>query len=69
MRVQGEVPVEPAEREVRRLQFALGTPGRCAAVLVLKRVTGRRVVLVLDLVVVMHQPGCERRWHAELRVV
>lgn len=70
MRVKGQVPVEPTEREIRRLQLALGAPGRRAAVLVLERVTGAaRVVVVLDLVMVVHQPGRERRGHAELRVV
>lgn len=35
----------------------------------LERVSRRRVVVVLNLVVVVHQPGGERRGHAELRVV
>lgn len=35
----------------------------------LERVPGRRVVLVLDLVVMMHQPRSERRGYAEFRVV
>jgi len=69
MRVQRQVPVESSEREVRRLQLALGTPRGSRAVLVLERVSGRRVVVVLDLMVVVHQPGRERRGHAELRVV
>lgn len=69
MRVQREVPVEAAEREIRRLQFALGAPRRRRAVLVLERVAGRRVVVVLDLVMVVQQPGRERRGYAELRVV
>lgn len=70
VRVQGQVPVEPAEREVGRLQLALGAPGRRAAILVLQRVTGAaRVVVVLDLVMVVHQSGRERRGHAKLRVV
>lgn len=69
VRVQREVPVEPAEREVRRFQFALGAPGRRGAVLVLQRVPGRRAVVVLDLVVMVQQAGRERRGHAELRVV
>lgn len=69
MRVQGQVPVEPAERKVGRFQFAFGAPGRHGAVLVVERVTGRRGVVVLDLVVVVHQPGRERRGHAEFRVV
>lgn len=69
MRVQGQVPIEATEREVRRLQLALGAPGRRAAILVLERVGGRGVVMVLDLVVVMHQPGRERRGHTELGVV
>lgn len=67
--VQGQVPVEPAERKVGRLQFAFGTSGRNGAVLVMERIARRRVVVVLDLVVVVHQPGRERRGHAEFRVV
>jgi len=67
--VQRQVPVEPAEREVRSLQLALGAPGRRRAVLVLERVSGCRVVVILDLVVVVHQPGRERRGHAEFRVI
>lgn len=69
VRVQGQVPVESAEREVGRLQFAFGAPGRHGAVLVVERITGRRGVVVLDLVVVVHQPGREGRGHAEFRVV
>jgi len=69
VRVQRQVPVESAESEVRRLQLALGAPGRRRAVLVLERISGRRVVVVLDLMVVVQQPGRERRGHAELRVV
>lgn len=69
VRVQGQVPVEAAEREVRRFQLALGAAGRRAAVLVLERVGGRGVMVVLDLVMVVHQPGRERRGHAELGVV
>lgn len=69
VRVQGQVPVEAAEREVRRLQLALGAPGRGRAVLVLERITGSRVVVVLDLVMVVQQPGREGCGHTELRVV
>lgn len=69
MRVQSQVPVKAAERKVGRLQLALGAPGRRGAVLVLERVAGRRPVVVLDLVVMVHQPGRERSGHAELRVV
>jgi len=69
VRIQGEVPVESSKREIRRLQLALSAPGRRATVLMLERVAGRRVVLVLDLVVMVHQPRSERRGHAKFRVV
>lgn len=69
VRVQCEVPVESAEREVRRFQFALGPSGRRGAVLVLQRVSGRRAMVVLDLMVMVQQAGRERRGHAELGVV
>lgn len=52
--IQSKVPVESAESEVRRLQLALGAPGRRTAVLVLERVSGGRVVCILDLVVMVH---------------